>query len=279
MVTLQQAAPSLPLKPFIKLYKFLEFDAENLQEQRWYASADPYLIFFLEDNPFYIKCQNQKFPIQRNCDIVFVGISTQFNGWFQLKGKYKCFLIHFTPTGLTRLFKLPLDKIINNIYPVNGFLDSSADLLFKRLKTASQIEQMASLADAFLIPFLKNIKSKSGENDISVLSNNFPQLKIFWRTQDYANILNMSLRNFERTFLEQAGIAFKTYLRLLRFQKAIFLKVNFPEKSLSSIAYECGYYDQTHMGKDFKEFTNVSPSLFFKDDPFIQLQIYSSRIN
>ncbi len=278
MITLQHVAPSLSLKPFIKLYKLLQFDTVNLEDRRWYASADPYLVFFLEDNSFYIKSQNQKYSVQKNSATFFVGISTQFNGWFHLKGKYKCFLIQFTPTGLARLFKLPLDKIINNIYPVDGFLDSSAAMLLHRLKSASDIEQMASLADEFFIPFLKNIKSKSVENDNSIFSNDFPELKILLRTQDYASILNMSLRNFERRFLEQAGITFKTYLRLLRFQDAIALKVNFPEKSFSSIAYECGYYDQTHLGKDFKEFTDVSPSIFFKDNLSIQLQLYSSII-
>jgi AraC-like DNA-binding protein len=33
--------------------------------------------------------------------------------------------------------------------------------------------------------------------------------------------------------------------------------------SLTSLAYENGYFDQTHFIKDFKEFTGVSPSQFY----------------
>jgi AraC-like DNA-binding protein len=39
-----------------------------------------------------------------------------------------------------------------------------------------------------------------------------------------------------------------------------------PSANWTSIAYECGYYDQMHMIKDFKEFANVNPSILFQND-------------
>jgi AraC-like DNA-binding protein len=39
-----------------------------------------------------------------------------------------------------------------------------------------------------------------------------------------------------------------------------------PCKSFTSIAYECGYFDQTHFIKDFKSFTGLSQSISLKKD-------------
>ena len=46
-----------------------------------------------------------------------------------------------------------------------------------------------------------------------------------------------------------------------------------PEKTWTSIAYECGYFDQMHLIKDFKAFTGFTPFYFFKDQypPHIQM--------
>lgn len=35
------------------------------------------------------------------------------------------------------------------------------------------------------------------------------------------------------------------------------------KKSLTDIAYDCGYYDQSHFINDFKEFSGYHPSQYF----------------
>ena len=79
----------------------------------------------------------------------------------------------------------------------------------------------------------------------------------------YAYKANMSIRNFERRFTEQAGVSPKLYAKLVRFNEAIKIKSMQPEKNWTSIAYDCGYFDQMHLIKDFKQFSNESPSSFF----------------
>ena len=81
--------------------------------------------------------------------------------------------------------------------------------------------------------------------------------------EQYAYKANMSVRNFGRRFTEQVGVSPKLYCRLLRFNNAVNAKLKQPQSIWTSIAYECGYYDQMHMIKDFKEFSNVNPSALF----------------
>lgn len=79
---------------------------------------------------------------------------------------------------------------------------------------------------------------------------------------DLAKSYNLSDRQFERKFKEFGGFTPKTYSRIIRFQSA--LKEYGNEKiSLTDIAYDCGYYDQSHFINDFKEFSGYSPKVYF----------------
>jgi AraC-like DNA-binding protein len=71
----------------------------------------------------------------------------------------------------------------------------------------------------------------------------------------------LSHRQFERKFKEFSGFSPKTYSRIIRFQTA--LKEYGSNKSLTDIAHQCGYYDQSHFINDFKEFSGYNPKVYF----------------
>ena len=77
----------------------------------------------------------------------------------------------------------------------------------------------------------------------------------------------MSIKTFERKFIEQVGASPKIFSRIVRFNKAITLKMKEYKKSWTSIALDCGYFDQMHFIKDFKLFTGDTPAAFFKNTP------------
>ena len=51
------------------------------------------------------------------------------------------------------------------------------------------------------------------------------------------------------------------YSRIIRFQAA--LKEYGSKKTLTDIAQDCGYYDQSHFINDFREFTGYNPKVYF----------------
>jgi AraC family transcriptional regulator len=54
-----------------------------------------------------------------------------------------------------------------------------------------------------------------------------------------------------------------TYMRKLKVEKALtFMKS--PDVSLTSVAYTCGFFDQSHFIKSFKEFTGLRPAQYIK---------------
>jgi AraC-like DNA-binding protein len=52
------------------------------------------------------------------------------------------------------------------------------------------------------------------------------------------------------------------FKKIARFNYAANLILSRPETPLTGIGYECGYYDQAHFIKDFKEFGGITPSQF-----------------
>jgi AraC-like DNA-binding protein len=73
--------------------------------------------------------------------------------------------------------------------------------------------------------------------------------------------LSLSHRQFERKFKEFSGFSPKLYSRIARFQAALCEYGS--GKSLTDIAYDCGYYDQSHFISDFREFSGYNPKIYF----------------
>lgn len=82
--------------------------------------------------------------------------------------------------------------------------------------------------------------------------------------KDIQNQLCITERTFQRIFTAGIGVPPKLYSRICQFQSA-FQQLNSGKSlMLSSIAYENGYADQSHMNRAFKEFTNCSPIDYLK---------------
>jgi AraC-like DNA-binding protein len=57
------------------------------------------------------------------------------------------------------------------------------------------------------------------------------------------------------------GISPKEYSNIVRFQYALsIIKKSGKNRSLSDIAFECGYYDHAHLTNEIKRNTGLSPS-------------------
>lgn len=66
-------------------------------------------------------------------------------------------------------------------------------------------------------------------------------------------------------FKSEIGVKPKYFCKVLRFQYLIYcISEYYPEKRLNHIVKMCGYYDQSHMNKEFREFTNLNPDAFIK---------------
>jgi AraC-like DNA-binding protein len=72
-----------------------------------------------------------------------------------------------------------------------------------------------------------------------------------------------TVRQLERLFKTHVGLTPKEYVKIIRFQAALAMmnEVN-QSRSLSDIAFECGFYDHAHLTNEVKLHTGLTPSQF-----------------
>jgi AraC-like DNA-binding protein len=81
----------------------------------------------------------------------------------------------------------------------------------------------------------------------------------------------LSTLQFERVFQQRIGLPPKYFSRLVRFSHAWIIKEQQPGISWIKIAYECAYFDQMHLIRDFQEFAGVNPT-------FIESELLKSPV-
>lgn len=70
-------------------------------------------------------------------------------------------------------------------------------------------------------------------------------------------------RQYERVFRETVGMNPKEYARIVKFQKTLWLMQR-GESNYAGIAAECGYSDQSHFIRNFKELSGYTPEALIK---------------
>ena len=72
-------------------------------------------------------------------------------------------------------------------------------------------------------------------------------------------------KHLATTFREHVGIPPKRLARLLRFSHAVELMLSCPQATVGEVAAACGYYDQAHLDRDFREFAATTPTAYAAD--------------
>jgi transcriptional regulator GlxA family with amidase domain len=108
-----------------------------------------------------------------------------------------------------------------------------------------------------------------------------PGLAHGWRTieatrgrvgvAELAAELGWSRRHLAGRFRTEFGLSPKTVARTLRFGTAVALLRRTPHLDLASVAASCGYYDQSHLTREFGALAGCSPRAWVREEfPSIQ---------
>jgi AraC-like DNA-binding protein len=172
---------------------------------------------------------------------------------------WACNELRLTPLGARRLFGLPMHELANKVVALEDVLPRSRELV-DRLGEASSWSARFALLDEFLL------RRFAGSVDPS------PEVEWSWARLDgshgrapiheLAQELGWSHRRLIARFRDQIGLAPKTFARVIRFDRAVRQLRASTTHSLAEIAFDCGYSDQAHLNRDFREFAGTSPTAF-----------------
>jgi AraC-like DNA-binding protein len=169
--------------------------------------------------------------------------------------------IRFTPGGALPFFPIPPGELTNRIEPLADVSTALDRELSGRPYDARESQEKIAIVEALLLRQMsaKEEKGASLHNAISEIVSSGGQISV----DRLANDLGISGRQLERRFLNEVGIGPKLLCRILRFQQ-VFRAVEREDKNWARIAADCGYYDQAHLIRDFRQFAGQTPSVLFE---------------
>src|SRR5262249_28234976 len=79
--------------------------------------------------------------------------------------------------------------------------------------------------------------------------------------------LGVGSRRLERAFLDQIAVPAKTFCRIVRFQSVLRRRTPESAAGWADLAVACGYADQSHLIRDFRQFAGETPAALAAAEP------------
>ena len=262
----REFTPDPALQPFVRCYWMLSADATDAQRDPEPALPDgsPELIFNFGD-PFRAVGNNGE-AIEQPV-LMLVG---QITGPFTVvpTGRMDLIAVRFRPHGAALVCD-DLGAITDtwtegSVLPAPGLVS-----LHAHLRQTSDLNARVTLIDAWLreCVALRPAADAAVAAAVQAIEESHGMVAL----DALAATLGCSLRHLQRRFAVQVGIAPKLLARIRRFQR-VFSAWRDDAGSLARVAAECGYFDQSHLIRDFRELAGTAPAAFLANQPeFTQL--------
>ena len=165
----------------------------------------------------------------------------------------------FAPGGQRRFLAEPATQLCGEETDLELLLGREAQTLRERLMEVSGPESKFALLESFL----------RGRLGAAPLHPAVRSMLLEIRRHGTACSLaeaskatGLSDRRVRDLFREEIGVSPKSFLRILRFQRAVQQLHQGTELPWAELALACGYYDQSHFANEFHEFSGISPTAY-----------------
>jgi AraC-like DNA-binding protein len=253
-------APTPLLAEYVRVYRLVHFNFSNaaIIPAKLYPPRPENTLSFYPRDGETIRYENQKDQI-RNLKSALVGQHYEVTQR-QVGAQFLVIQVVFHPGALFRLTGIPAAELLNAYVDAESIFSADLRSLNVRLSSAVQYEEMLNLIEHFLCTQVK--KQHKAFHRMDHVTAQLVTQSRFASVDALAHASCLSVKQFERKFIERVGITPKYFSRIIRFEKAYRMKNMYPLKDWLSIALECGYHDYQHLTKDYIEFTGQTPYAF-----------------
>lgn len=250
--------PPADLARYVRFFWVLEHDLSD---------SEPYYHRTMADG-----CAEMIFHIKGRFDEIGRDDKTEASFWSGVHGQsqyYRRFVIgqdfgifgvYLYPYALPALFGIPAVELSNQMPDLHAFFGPVGAELEERVMLAPSHSERMHIVSGFLRDYIR--KRERQEPAVFSVISSVIRSNGLARIPELAAQSFLSTRQFERKFLAFSGFSPKLFSRIIRFQSAL-NEYGSKGKSLTEIAYECGYYDQSHFIHDFKAFSGEHPKTYF----------------
>lgn len=216
----------------------------------------PGFLYFVKDTNFRLVAFNQRLAgaIEVEDKRSILGMTDHDYLPGHLADNYRIDDVQVLKTG---------EPVVNKVELVSrgrGFVDWSTTTKVPLVDSAGVIRGLVGVARPF----------ETGISGIQIVGEMAPALDAMKKSdhrtlsiKELAGLVHMSLSSFERKFKKYFGMSPKQYMRHLRVQQACHMLVQ-SAYSLSRVAAECGYADQSHFNREFLRVMKETPRQYRK---------------
>jgi AraC-like DNA-binding protein len=249
--------PGPPLNDFIDYFWLIEGgQAPRLEKILPCGTSE--LVVNLRNNEIHIHDPKQPERYRRFSGAVFSG--TYSHSFVCNALQHEAMMgVHFKPGGVLPFPNAETSELANEHTNLADLWGSSGLELYERLCSAATHQQRFRTMENVLRDRLQSHTQRQPQVNVA--------LQIFAtgngaRMRNVAQEVGLSQRRFIQMFSSHVGLAPKLYCRILRFQRARVLAEKLEPPDWATIAVACGYFDQSHLIRDFKEFSGSTPRTY-----------------
>src|SRR5216684_941953 len=257
-MTFTEILPSPALRPYIKGFYFYASDSKEPFDDVVFPSGNMEIIFNLGEGKWKVR-EDSAF-----CTTPAIEVWGQITKPLAIRslGKNRMLGIRFFPHSAAYFFSENMAGFNNRIVDGADLLGGSIKSLHERLLGVADLPGRIALLEDYLLSHLdvsgkQHAKIKFIGEIAHLLQRNCYNEKL--TAVSMRN--NISTRYLTQLFSQYTGLAPKLFSKIHRFQYSLNL-LHANDQKLTSIAYDAGYFDQSHFIREFKSFTGVTPTSF-----------------
>jgi AraC-like DNA-binding protein len=252
--------PTGILKKYIKNYSVVE--TSNAVDYMPSVRVFPYgnvVMVFHYGSPSKFKKANANEYIEPR--LVICGQQSSYYD-LSLSGKTGMVFVTFKPHGVKPFFKFPVSELLNeNLSMWDLIKEEAIELEDKLLYSKTNEQRIIHLENFLMKRLILNKDFERVEHAVKLIENTKGQIK----TRSVAQEVFLGIKQFERVFFQNVGLKPKQFISIVKFQSVIQMKKEKNKINMYQLAFDNGYYDQSHFIHDFKNLTGLSPGIFFND--------------
>lgn len=167
----------------------------------------------------------------------------------------RCLGIRFHPAGAAALMRAPLCSIAGRIVASSDVLRSLDRELGARLDPGAPPSDWVRAAETVLERARTPLPDELAEAAANAILRAHGRVSI----DALADELGVHRRSLERRFERHVGLAPKQLARIARFQRVFQCTLD-ARVAWADVAIDCGYFDQAHLIRDFRELAGETPA-------------------
>jgi len=254
-----QISPSKELSPYIKHYLFLDNGTTDVQKLRLFSDGNTGVVFSLKS-----KLISRIDNLGATDYLPNSFLYGQLNGFKDIYSNdaITLIIVVFQPNGIHQLVGIPANEFLDAIIAIDAVFGKNGLILEEQL--ADQNNNLSRVE--LLNHFFGNLTSKKTISNQLIVNDSLDFIisnKGYFSVADLVKYTGYSERHLERKFKESIGLnpkKFGNVIRLHHFLKLIKNKTD--DTNLTSICYEAGFSDQSHLIKEFRKHTGISPTAY-----------------